>query len=512
MLNNALSLAKYSKPARCFLQVADATQAQALSQHVPKVTFTDAKGTQNDPVLIGPPQVEYAIYNRVPNYKRRNDVRQGTIDQDPDFIDFLQSLTAPIQKPKALDASDNVNEDNVRVTPLIQHLREKKAAKEKAKNAKQEKQQEDKKAENTRPTSSKDAVAGKDGKVVTPLKTPAKPLGKDIRSPQRGGASPRAQPATVAKPAAGPVNNTNTDRRRPGAVSPSRAAARMLSRDLPFQGARGRAVSRGRAGRSPEVRKATLNNAAAANGNAVPPAPSASPAVSSTASPQTPIATPVQPSATQANSSSPAATTATTTTTPTPINPPTGPKSTTSAPAPRPNIPKDPTAKRAFLKHANASQGINDLNLLTAMRRFGFVTNVTIDNRKGFAYVDFAEPEHLRAAMAASPVPIAQGNVEVLELRNPTRAAVPPPSSYGMPNGAPRGGIGGPRGGIAPGFRGRGAPRGRGRGGVSRGAMANGPVKPIGANQTPQQTSSPAPAAVSPAPVATNANASGDAT
>ncbi|KAL9051810.1 MAG: hypothetical protein Q9162_005804 [Coniocarpon cinnabarinum] len=476
-------LARYSKPARCFLQLADPPSAQNLAQLVPKTSFIDAKGTQNDVVLLGPPHVEYAIYGRVPNAKRRNDARQGTIDQDPEFMDFLQSLTAPIQKPKALDASDTVKGETVRVTPLIQHLRDKKAAKEKAKTAKQEKQQQDeKKAENQRPTSSRDAGAAKDGKVPSPAKTSAKLASKDVRSPprseQRAGSSPRAQPAITAKPGAAQGSTGIQDRRRPGAVSPSTAAARMLQRDLPFQSTRGRAASRGRGGRSPEVRKATLNNAVA-NGNAIPPA--APPATS-----QTPTSTNTTAPTTQTTPpSQPNGPPSTTPSAPPNAHPPTAPKAhTISNPTRTPrNTPKDPNGKRAFLKHANASQGITDTTLLTAMRRFGFVTNVTIDTRKGFAYVDFAEPEHLRAAMAASPVPVGQGNVEVLELKNPTRA----PPSYSV-NGAPRGGMNGvprsgmnsqqPRGGLT-GFRGgRGGSMGRGRGGrpVARGGITNGPV------------------------------------
>ncbi len=45
--------------------------------------------------LIAPPAVEFAIYKKLPGAKKRSDARQGTIDQDPDFMAFLESLANP---------------------------------------------------------------------------------------------------------------------------------------------------------------------------------------------------------------------------------------------------------------------------------------------------------------------------------------------------------------------------------------------------------------------------------
>jgi regulator of nonsense transcripts 3 len=66
----------------------------------------------------------------MPGGRRRNDARQGTIDQDPEFKEFLESLTAPLTKPAAPDA-DAQKEEKVKTTPLIEALREKKANKDK---------------------------------------------------------------------------------------------------------------------------------------------------------------------------------------------------------------------------------------------------------------------------------------------------------------------------------------------------------------------------------------------
>lgn len=53
--------------------------------------------------------------------------------------------------------------------------------------------------------------------------------------------------------------------------------------------------------------------------------------------------------------------------------------------------------------------------LETAFASFGTVAKVEIDKKKGFGYVDFAQPEGLQKAMAASPVTVAQSQVVVLE-------------------------------------------------------------------------------------------------
>ena len=110
--------------------------------------------------------------------------------------------------------------------------------------------------------------------------------------------------------------------------------------------------------------------------------------------------------------------------------PPTGPRNANpaaaaiqnskpvSAPAQRPSKPvAQPSAgaKSAFLKHANASQGVTEPLLHTAFSAFGTLTKCEIDKKKGFGYVDFEDTEALRKAMAASPIKVGNGQVVVLE-------------------------------------------------------------------------------------------------
>lgn len=96
------------------------------------IVFNDAKGTAKDAVSLGPPSVEFAPYGRVPNSRAKTDLRQGTIDQDQEFIDFLESLTNPIAKAIPVDQATGAagkSKEKVTVTPLIQFLKDKKTNK-----------------------------------------------------------------------------------------------------------------------------------------------------------------------------------------------------------------------------------------------------------------------------------------------------------------------------------------------------------------------------------------------
>ncbi|RYP78971.1 hypothetical protein DL769_003101 [Monosporascus sp. CRB-8-3] len=127
---------------------------------------------------------------------------------------------------------------------------------------------------------------------------------------------------------------------------------------------------------------------------------------------------------------------------PTATTPPTGPKASSgkavasSKPAASASQKKGSSqpsvtagATRAFIKHANPSQGVTDALLKQAMEDFGRVTFVEIDKRKGFAYVDFGDHEGLVKAVAASPVSIAQATVQVLERKETKKPAPSQPPS-----------------------------------------------------------------------------------
>lgn len=141
-----------------------------------------------------------------------------------------------------------------------------------------------------------------------------------------------------------------------------------------------------------------------------------------------------------------------------------------------PLSPSTEPIRQAFLKHANASQGITESLIEAALSAFGTVEKVEIDRRKGFAYVDFADAEGLQKAIRASPVKVAQGAVQVLEKRERVGGKLVPPPAGGSGSAATAGiksggGLGGGSGGG--GFRGGRGVRGKGgRGGGGGGANA----------------------------------------
>ena len=117
-------------------------------------------------------------------------------------------------------------------------------------------------------------------------------------------------------------------------------------------------------------------------------------------------------------------------------------------------------AMQAFVKHANPSQGVTEPLLKEAMEKFGAVSMCEIDKRKGFAYVDFVEPDGLKKAMAANPITVAQGTVQVMQRKGtslPPEKKAPHPAPHGPPA---RGGRGGGRGGTIGRRGGRGGARG----------------------------------------------------
>ena len=383
----------------------------------------------SDTALLGPPVVEFAPYGKVPSGKPRKDARQGTIDQDPEFIDFLESLTNPIAKPALPESNselDSKKGDKATVTPLIQYLRDKKASKSKdstaATKAAKHSRQESKETKTAAGTDKKAAAkaAAKAGKEATTPKSAQaikvekaardavrvlnkQPSENQIESATSSSPSSKAAVSSPQKPLPTPLVAKQRER---GNAS---AAARILQRDLGIGGPSG-----GRRGSRREAPvaspKAQAASTATTNGKDANATKSPKPTVSALA---TSSSSPSAPSNTSLQSTEKA----------TAGRPPTGPAA--SRLASQTNTPSKITASnptpttssstQAFLKHANPSQGITEPLLLEAFAPFGAISRVEIDKKKGFAYVDFEQPEGLKAAMKSSPIKVAQGSVVVLE-------------------------------------------------------------------------------------------------
>ena len=492
--DNAMhSPAKPSRPARAYFHLIRPEYLIQLSDKIRSTTFNDAKASFSDSALSGPPSAEFAPYMRVPHSRPRKDARQGTIDMDQEFIEFLESLTNPVIKSVPFDGdndADTKKGEKVTITPLVQYIRDKKANKLKenstppkpvkharldSKDAKDAKATStpDKKVAPSVPASTTDKRSAQAIKVEKAARDAVRLLNKQANNIKKPTSSPPVitGASTVA---AGTVPPTSTA----SAVSPEKkrergnvsAAARILQRDLGL-GAHGvkrgghRDVPSGRipngntqvaakqsttsseAKATPGTTNSTVVSTANGSGSSVdtldetkdpakPPAPT--PALSR-APPSRPTSSPnVRNSMTNTGT----------------------PNRFSPSPAQQPAS----TATQAFLKHANPSQGITEPLLQEAFMPFGAIMKVEIDQRKGFAYVDFVEPQGLHNAIKASPVKVAQGQVVVLERKTGPNLQMRNLRGGGAPMVSMRGpGIPvGPRGG-------RGSPV-RGRGGFSRGA------------------------------------------
>jgi regulator of nonsense transcripts 3 len=482
------SPAKVSRPSRAYLHLTNEGHLINLSNTVRQLGFEDAANTFTSSALLGPPSVEYAPYGRVPSGKRRTDARQGTIDQDPEFMDFLESLANPIVKDKS-DEPEIEKPEKITTTPLVQYLKEKKANKSKeaaaskSKHGRQDSQAGKAKGKELSAEESKKAAkeAKKERLVEKAAREAVKVLTRDASN--KAAAAPAVSTSASTTPAEPPKNPRVLARER-GSIA---AAARILQRDLGLSpgNAHRRARVEAHEAKAAETPKAGSSATKAQETPTQPKAVSSKnrgrendkPKEPAPPAPITLLKKPVEPPAlptpTSPASKAPASSTqALQTTAPTPI----APSTSTTKPARKPTIlVPSAGATRAFVKHANASQGVTEPLLKEAMEAFGAVSHVEIDKRKGFAYVDFVEHDGLVKAMAANPTRIAQGTVQVLERKDtkpgPVRGEAPagPGGGTGRGFGRARGG-----GGGSGGRRGRGAGRGSGAGGEAAGGSGSG--------------------------------------
>jgi regulator of nonsense transcripts 3 len=398
---------KLSLQSRAYLHLTNDQHVKPFEAHFLQLSFHDAKGSHKDPQLKQLlPSLAFAPNQRIPSLKQRQDGRQGTIDQDPEFIAFLERETQPVTKPLSLDQAlaQEKPKDKISSTPLLDDLREKKQNKARANQKHKEEKQSD-----------KSSARGRDHK--SDAKQPVKLLAKDKKNQP-------AQPAAPTPPAATPASGRKRERAAPN----SNNIKSMLQRDL---------------GLNPPTKRGGKDVPAANTSKTTSPAPTMEPATSAA------VAAPAKPTKsrsgrnkdkaaapTTAQENSKPAAPAPTGILKKPAQPP-APKAPKAAkgnnnPAQAPPSAPAPTNKqskaaasagsssttKAYLKHANASQGVTEALLLTALSAFGPVVKVEIDKRKGTALAEFKDNEGLKAAMSKKSVPVAQGAVEVLEYRD----------------------------------------------------------------------------------------------
>ncbi|KAH3476102.1 hypothetical protein KXX05_004865 [Aspergillus fumigatus] len=409
--------AKPSRPSRAYIHVTSSEHIAPLSDKVRQTSFVDARNTFNDPVLLGPPSLEFAPYAKIPGSRVRKDARQGTIDQDPEFIAFLESLTQPITKPTTVDTPTDAEEkkETVTTTPLVQYIKEKKANKAKEASSKSSRHAKGEKESKSEKVQAKKLLQRQDKDAAlapTGDKAEKKSRASDKASKEAVKAANRAANAAAkqaAKPAA--TQNTSKDTAQPASTERKRernniaVAAKILQRDLGLAPSGGRRRA-GKGGSTETDSSKKEPDAAITADSGKKDTKSGKPM-----SPSTPRskanATPPsgEPAPSRAQSGPNAG----------PTSAPSAQKQSKSAKG-KPAAPiTSPTATQAFLKHANPSQGVTEPLLETAFAPFGKILKVEIDKKKGFGYIDFAESDGLQKAIAASPVTVAQSQVVVLE-------------------------------------------------------------------------------------------------
>jgi len=497
------SPAKPSRPSRAYLHLTNETHLLPFSDVVRQSNFEDSMNTFTNSCLVGPPVVEFAPYNRIPAGRPRVDARAGTIDQDAEFMAFLEGLANPVTTKDV--SADSIGEgsvgkpEKVTTTPLVQFLKEKKASKTKEAALKAAKKQEAK---------SKSSVSGpddvkkktKDAKPERALERAAKEAVK-ILNREASKPSASTNQTSTGSSATAAESSSNTPKLDISKVPPRQRSAataahiRMLQRDLGFSPAQAhRQVKRDAADAQKAERAAAVEKAAPATKDS--PSTQTTQASSSQNAPKSNSNQsgnrksrgkgPNDSASTKSSASSSKASASqgpnTATLGPsTPVillrKPEANSSNATSTPSSTPSVKPPPTvlarkpqavptpsegATQAFVKHANASQGVTEPLLKEAMEKFGPISHLEIDRRKGFAYVDFVDTDGLKKAMAANPIAVGQGTVQVLQRKGTALAPEKKPPSHTQ-NATPRGGRGGGgRGGTV----GRRGGRGGGRGGA----------------------------------------------
>ncbi|KAL2840883.1 Smg-4/UPF3 family-domain-containing protein [Aspergillus pseudoustus] len=409
--------AKPSRPSRAYINVTSSDHIGPLSDKVRGTSFLDARNTANDPILLGPPTLEFAPYAKIPGSRVRKDARQGTIDQDPEFILFLESLTQPVAKSAPLEsaADGEDKKEAITTTPLVQYIKEKKANKAKEAASKSSRSRSERESKSDK-VQSKKLLQRFEKDASQPASTEkTEKKSRTDKATKEAVKAANKQAANVASKQAAKATTAQNSPKEPAQPGAERkrergnvaAVGKILQRDLGLApSSNRRRGGRGTTGGDGEGRADQAAPSEPTKKDTPTRSPRGGPAQDSKAKRSN---TP-QPSETPNSRRSETSTPAPTTTTPKAPRAARGKQ----APAPTPPTPTS-TATQAFLKHANPSQGVTEPLLETAFAPFGKVLKVEIDKKKGFGYVDFAEPDGLQKAIAASPVTVAQSQVVVLE-------------------------------------------------------------------------------------------------
>ncbi|KAI7553685.1 hypothetical protein KC331_g1062 [Hortaea werneckii] len=429
---------KLPEQSRCYMHVINEGVVRDFEQRFLNVAFHDKAGTHRHAELKNlQPTIGFATNQRTPlAVKQRLDNRQGTLDQDPEFIAFLESETQPIPKPAAVDAKDDAEHPAVKSTPLIDDLRERKA--NKAKNAAskaEKKKEEDGKGHASAHSKGASPQKGTKGNQQDKGEQAAKEAVKALNKQAAGKATAQQQQQQQQQQANAKTASPARSKKQAQAQKQQSASAQSAS-----PGASGPPSPAPNRNPAPQRQRGNAEGIKKMLQKDLGIKPKQQPGPNQpNASKQTP----------QAVASPPASTT--TSTPPPPAQnknqPPAGPKGNAQnkqAPQPAP-AQANASQLKAYLKHANPSQGMTEMLILRSLSEFGEVANVTIDPRKGTAIAVFKDGGSLKKALEAKKVPVANGAVEVFEFKE---AGGRGGGGNARGRGGFRGGRGGGRGGA----------------------------------------------------------------
>ncbi|KAG7095634.1 hypothetical protein E1B28_006357 [Marasmius oreades] len=126
-------LNKENVPSRAYVAFKTEEQLASFHRDYDGHLFRDKSGNESQAV------VEFAPYQKIPSEKKKADARIGTIEQDEDYISFIQSLNQPAPEPPTIETlvASTQTIQQPKTTPLLEALKAEKIAAKEAKEAKE---------------------------------------------------------------------------------------------------------------------------------------------------------------------------------------------------------------------------------------------------------------------------------------------------------------------------------------------------------------------------------------
>ncbi|KAJ8970535.1 hypothetical protein NQ314_001175 [Rhamnusium bicolor] len=159
------SLGEYAF-SRVYINFMNSDDIYNFKERFDNYVFLDSKGHEY------PAVVEFASFQKIPKKrgKTRMDPKCGTIDTDPVYLDFVESLNKPQEqdeKPEYTLQLTNENKNDV-TTPLLEYIKNKRAQRMRVREVRREERKSESKSQLNKPSCSKDEKG--EGEVNTESK------------------------------------------------------------------------------------------------------------------------------------------------------------------------------------------------------------------------------------------------------------------------------------------------------------------------------------------------------